>query len=89
MHSAKIRPLGTSLVVQWLRIHLPMQGTQVQSLAWKDPADCRATKPRAPQLLSLRSRARMPQLLKPVRLEPVLRNNRGHRNEKPAHRNEE
>ena len=22
----------TSLVVQWLRIHLPMQGTQVQSL---------------------------------------------------------
>ena len=24
--------LGTSLVVQWLRIHLPMQGTQVRSL---------------------------------------------------------
>ena len=23
---------GTSLVVQWLRIHLPMQGTWVQSL---------------------------------------------------------
>ena len=23
---------GTSLVVQWLRIHLPMQGKQVQSL---------------------------------------------------------
>ena len=23
---------GTSLVVQWLRIHLPMQETQVQSL---------------------------------------------------------
>ena len=28
---------GTSLVVQWLRIHLPMQGTQVQSLVWEDP----------------------------------------------------
>ena len=26
----------TSLVVQWLRIHLPMQGTQVRSLLWKD-----------------------------------------------------
>ena len=25
----------------------------------------------------------------PARLEPVLRNKRGHRNEKPAHRNEE
>ena len=28
-------------------------------------------------------------LLKPARLEPVLRNKRSHRNEKPAHRNEE
>ena len=44
---------------------------------------------RAPQLLSLRSRAREPQLLKPARLEPVLRNKRSHCNEKPAHRNEE
>ena len=25
--------LGTSLVVQWLRIHLAMQGVQIQSLA--------------------------------------------------------
>ena len=24
--------LGTSLVVQWVRIHLPMQGMQVRSL---------------------------------------------------------
>ena len=44
---------------------------------------------RAPQLLSLRSRARKPQLPKPTRLEPVLRNKRSHRNEKPAQRNEE
>ena len=51
---------------------------------------------RAPQLLSLRSRAREPQLLSPrattteaVRLEPVLRNKRSHRNEKPAHPNKE
>ncbi|KAJ8789606.1 hypothetical protein J1605_022133 [Eschrichtius robustus] len=27
--------------------------------------------------------------MKPVRLEPVLHNKRSHRNEKPAHRNEE
>ncbi|KAJ8788184.1 hypothetical protein J1605_005483 [Eschrichtius robustus] len=36
-----------------------------------------------------RVRALVPQLLKPTRLEPVLRNKRSHRNEKPAHRNEE
>ena len=49
----------------------------------------RSNEARAPQLLSLRSRAREPQLLKPMRLEPVLRNKRSHRNEKPTHRNEE
>ena len=31
---------GTSLVVQWLRLHLPMQGTQVWSLLWGDPTGC-------------------------------------------------
>ena len=31
----------------------------------------------------------MPQLLKPACLEPTLNNKRSHRNEKPAHRNEE
>ena len=35
----------TSLVVQWIRICLPVQGTQVQSLDWEDP--------RALELLSL------------------------------------
>ena len=49
----------------------------------------RSNEARAPQLLSLRSRAHEPQLLKPVRLEPVLHNKRHQRNEKPAHRNEE
>ena len=44
---------------------------------------------RAPQLLSLRSRACDPQLLKPVCLEPVLCNKRSHHNEKPAHSNED
>ena len=34
-----------SLVAQWLRICLPMQGTLVQSLAREDPTCCKATKP--------------------------------------------
>ena len=36
---------GTSLVVQWLRILLPMQGTRVRALVWEDPTCCGATKP--------------------------------------------
>ena len=43
----------------------------------------------APQLLSLRSGARMPRLLGPARLEPVLRNEGGHRNEKPVRHSRE
>ena len=38
-------PIGTSLVAQWLRIHLPMQGTRVPSLVPEDPTCCGATKP--------------------------------------------
>ena len=36
---------GTYLVVQWLRIHLPRQGTWVRALVWEDPTCCGATKP--------------------------------------------
>ena len=32
--------IGASLVAQWLRICLPMQGTRVQALVWEDPT-CR------------------------------------------------
>ena len=35
----------TSLVVQWLRIRLPVQGTQVRALVWEDPTWRGATKP--------------------------------------------
>ena len=31
---------GPSLVAQWLRICLPMQGTRVRALVWEDPT-CR------------------------------------------------
>ena len=36
---------GTSLVAQWLRICLPMQGTRVRALVWEDPTCCGATRP--------------------------------------------
>ena len=36
---------GTSLVVQWIRLRLPMQGTQLRSLVQEDPTCHRATKP--------------------------------------------
>ena len=49
----------TPLVVQWLRICLPMKGTRVQPLVWEDPICSGATKP-----LGL-------QLLKPECLEPL------------------
>ena len=35
---------ATSLVVQWLRIHLPVQGTRVRSLAQEDPTRWEAVK---------------------------------------------
>ena len=44
MNQSKIDNSGTSLVVQWLRILLPMQGTQVQALVREDPTCHRATK---------------------------------------------
>ena len=37
--------LGASLVAQWLRIHLPMQETQVRSLAREDTTNREVTKP--------------------------------------------
>ena len=37
--------LGASLVAQWLRICLAMQGTWVQSLLQEDPMSRMATKP--------------------------------------------
>ena len=38
-------PFGASLVAQWLRICLPMQGTRVRALVWEDPTCCGATRP--------------------------------------------
>ncbi|KAJ8775825.1 hypothetical protein J1605_016052 [Eschrichtius robustus] len=73
-----------SLVAQWLRTRLPMQGTRVRSLVREDPICRGAAKP-----VCHNYRAHVPQLLKPAHLEPVLRNKRSRRNEKLAHHYEE
>ena len=72
----KMGDAGASLVVQWLRIRLPMQGTRVRVLVQEDPSCCGATKPVRHNYWA-------------CALEPVLHNKRSHRNEKPAHHNEE
>ena len=36
---------GASLVAQWLRICLPMQGTWVRGLVWEDPTCRGAARP--------------------------------------------
>ena len=68
--------IATSLMVQWLRIHLPMQGTQVQSQVQEDPTGHGAAKP-----IHLNYSAHS--------LEPVLCNRRGRCNGKPTHHAEE
>ena len=45
LRSHKNLCMGASLVAQWLRIHLPMHGTQVRSLVREDPTCSGATKP--------------------------------------------
>ena len=64
---------GTSLVVQWMRICLPVQGTLVWSLVWEDFTYHGATKPvrhnywaRALRPSGRNSWAHVLQLLKPV-----------------------
>ena len=45
MDSVLLLKFRASLVVQWLRIHLPMQGTRVRALVQEDPMCYGATKP--------------------------------------------
>ena len=68
-----------------------MQGTRIQALVREDPTCRGATKPVHHNYWAASHNywAHVPQLLKPVRLEPLLHNKRSHGNEKPMHRNEE
>ena len=70
----KRRQLRASLVVQWLRIHLPMQGTRVRALVQEDPTCRGATKPVRHNYWACTLEpanhnywAREPQILKPAR----------------------
>ena len=59
------RAPGTSLVAQWLRIHLPMQGTRVRALVQEDPTCRGATNPVATATEAHAPRARALQQEKP------------------------
>ena len=75
-----IRWHRASLVAQWLRIRLPMQGTRVRALVWEDPTCRGATKPvrhsygaRVPQLWSpcaTTTEARVPRARAPQQEKP-------------------
>ena len=69
----KLHELGPSLVAQWLKIRLPMQGTWVRALVQEDPTCHRATKPLRHNYWACTLEpashnywAHVPQLLKPV-----------------------
>ena len=83
----------TFLVVEWIRICLPIQGTWVWSLVREDPTCCRATKPMCPQLLRpTHPKACAPQQEKPPQWEartPQLESSPVcHKQRKPTQRNE-
>ena len=67
--SIQITKGGASLVAQWLRICLPMQGTQVQAVVQGDPTCHGATKPVGHNYWARAPRARAPQQEKPPRWE--------------------
>ena len=58
---AKIRGDKTSLVVQWVGIHLPMQGTWVRSLGWEDSTCLKQLSLRATIAEPMGPTARIPQ----------------------------
>ena len=57
--------LGASLVAQWLRICLPMQGTRVRALVWEDPTCHGATRPVSHNCWACTSGACAPQQERP------------------------
>ena len=72
---------GTSLVVQWIRVHLPMKEIWVRSLI-QDSTYHGASKPQESALLS-------PTTEDLNALEPVLHNKSSHHSQKPIPHNEE
>ena len=56
---------GASLVAQWLRICLPMQGTRVRALVWEDPTCLGAVRPVSHNYWACASGACAPQQERP------------------------
>ena len=60
-----IKNFWASLVAQWLRICLPMQGTRVRALVWEDPTYHGATRPVSHNYWACASGACAPQQERP------------------------
>ena len=56
---------GASLVAQWLRVCLPMQGTRVRAVVWEDPTCRGATEPMSHNYWACASGACAPQQERP------------------------
>ena len=69
VHMIKKAEEGASLVAQWLRVCLPMQGTRVRALVWEDPACRRATGPVSHNCWACASGACAPQEERPRQWE--------------------
>ena len=83
----KLQPWA-SLVVQWLRICLPMQGTRVRALVWEDPMCRGATRPMSHNYWACASGACAPQQERPAHRDEEW-SPRPATREKPSHRNED
>lgn len=95
LHYTALKNTWTSLVVQGIGIYLPMRRAQVWSLVQEGLTCCWATKPMGLNYWactlepkSCNYGACILQLLKPMRLEPVLCSKRSHSNENPMYHNE-
>ena len=73
-----------SWVVQWLRVHLAMQGTLAPSLIQEDPTCCRTTKPVCHNYWTCALEPGSWNYWSPGAREPMLRDKGTHRNEKPS-----
>ena len=63
-------------MAQWLRLHLPIQGTRVGSLAWEDPTFHGATKPLSHNYWARVPRARALQQEEPPQWEAHIQQQR-------------
>ena len=88
---AKIKdhPARTSLVAQWLRIRLPMQGTRVQALVREGPTCHGGTKPVRHSYWAWALEPASHNYWSLHALGPVIHKKRSHLNEKTTHCNEE